>query len=140
MEYNEKCLLVFAAQKREIKTTGKVIRFEKGYHDIGKLVFKEDDLTVLIEEGAYLDGKLEFNGCNRLKVCGGGILANLNYHQLKYRVIFDLLGCTDVVVEDLTITDSEFWNMRILGCENVTVHNVKVIGYNVPIAVDTNKF
>ena len=128
VEYNDKCVLVFATEKREEIYEGKIVRFEKGYHSIGKKVFTEDDLTVILEEGAYLDGKLEFNGCNNLKVCGGGILSNQSYHNQKHRVIFDLLACKNVVVKDLVLTDSEFWNMRVFGCENVLIHNVKIIG------------
>lgn len=128
VEYNDKCILIFASPKRVNAYTGRVVTFEPGYHDIGKMVFSEDNLTVVLEEGAYLDGKLEFNGCNHLRVCGAGVVANISYHLLKYRVLFDLLACTDVQIEDITLTDSEFWNLRVFGCENVAIDNVKIIG------------
>ncbi len=40
----------------------------------------------------------------------------------------DVLACRNVNIEDVTLTDSEFWNLRIFGCENVAIHNVKIIG------------
>ena len=127
VEYNDKCILVFAAQKKEYKAEGKVIRFEKGRHDIGKMTFTEDNLTVILDEGAYLDGKFEFNGCKNLKICGLGVLSNLSYRFGTHRVLCDLLACENVVVEDITLTDSVFWVMRVFGCENVKINNVKIV-------------
>ena len=127
VEYNDKCILVFASQKKEYKAEGKVIRFEKGRHDIGKMTFTEDNLTVILDEGAYLDGKFEFNGCKNLKICGLGVLSNLSYRFGTHRVLCDLLACENVVVEDITLTDSVFWVMRVFGCENVKINNVKIV-------------
>ncbi len=127
VEYNNNCILVFASEKKEYICNGNVVHFKKGRHNIGKMTFTEDDLTVILDEGAYLDGKFEFNGCKNLKICGLGVLANLSYRFGTHRVLCDFLACENVVVEDITLTDSVFWVMRVFGCENVKINNVKIV-------------
>lgn len=122
-------LLVFARPERENSLNYEnVIKFEKGTHTIGKLKITEDNTLIYLEEGAYLDGKIEINNCKNIAVVGNGVISERNYHELAMRICFDVLASENVFIQDITVCDSFFWNMRIFSCDNVEIDNVKIIG------------
>jgi hypothetical protein len=45
-----------------------------------------------------------------------------------YQRCVDVLHCKEVSIKDITITDSNDWSLRIFGCDNVIIDNVKIIG------------
>lgn len=104
-----------------------VIHFEKGVHEIGKLKITTDNTLVYLEEGAFLDGKIEINNCKNVRVMGNGVISERHYSDLPMRICFDVLACEDIFIQDIIITESLFWCMRIFGCKNVEIDNVKVI-------------
>ena len=121
-------LLVFLRPQREDPVGGKILRFAKGYHEIGKLKITEDDTTIFLEEGAFLDGKIELNHCKNVRILGNGVLSERHYRELPRRSILDVIACKNVTIQDITLCDSLFWNLRVFSCKNVTIDNVKIIG------------
>ena len=122
-------LLVFARPEREYNFDYEnVIRFEKGQHTIDKLKITKDNTLLYLEEGAYLDGKIEINNCKNIAVVGNGIISEKNYREASMRICFDVLASENVFIQDITVCDSFFWNMRIFACDNVEIDNVKIIG------------
>lgn len=46
--------------------------------------------------------------------------------QRPFLVFF--LGCENVTVRDLTLTDSALWTLRLTGCQDVLVHGLRIRG------------
>ena len=40
--------------------------------------------------------------------------------------LFNLTGCTNLIVRDISFGDAPYWGLHLLGCENVLVQNVTV--------------
>ena len=125
-------LCVFASPVRSYgfdANDARVYYYPAGVHDIDKLVIGGDDVIVYIDEGARLLGKLEFNGCKNLLVCGAGCVDDGKYSDVRHRVAVDLVGVRGARIEDICVLDSLFWCIRVFGCENVVIDNVKIIGH-----------
>ncbi|WP_033165676.1 glycosyl hydrolase family 28 protein [Clostridium sp. KNHs205] len=127
-------LIVFAeAIKYEDfnKYADNVIYYEPGIHTVDVLKFEKDNTIIYLEEGAFLNGKMEFNQCSHLTICGYGTISMEKY-PLEMRNVYqrciDVLHCKAVSIRDITITDSNDWSLRIFGCDNVTIDNVKIFG------------
>ncbi|HJC88447.1 MAG TPA: hypothetical protein H9926_10580 [Candidatus Eisenbergiella intestinigallinarum] len=113
------------------KEEGRLLYFPAGVHDAGILTVTQDDTVVYLEEGAYVNGKLDLDHCDRVTVCGYGVLTMEKY-PLEMRNVYqrcvNAMYCKDLTIRDITIMDSNDWSLRINGCENVLVDNVKIIG------------
>ena len=122
-------LLVFCNEEKEYSLENyKVINIaEDCKKDI--ILIDEDNIALVIDDGVTLNSKIEINGCKNVKICGSGIATQSGVSDSKYRICLDILGCENISVEDITITESLFWCLRILGCDNVKIKNVKIIGY-----------
>ena len=124
-------LLVFLAPERNDRpdpSDPSVLYFGPGDHTIGHLCLTKDDFTVYLDEGARLLGKLELNGCRRIKLCGLGRIDDGGCPER--RVLLDISGCEDVTIRDITLTNSTNWNCRLFGCERVWIENVKILGWH----------
>lgn len=124
-------LLIFSSQKREVDFSEfeNIISFDEGIHNIDKLLVNKDNTVVYLNDGAYLNGKIEVNNCKNIKICGNGIICDGNYSDARHRICLDILASENVCVEDITITESLFWCLRLGSCKNVCIDNVKIIGY-----------
>ena len=113
------------------KEERRLLYFPAGVHDAGILTVTQDETVVYLEEGAYVNGKLDLDHCDHVTVCGYGVLTMEKY-PLEMRNVYqrciNAMYCKDLTIRDITITDSNDWSLRINGCENVLVDNVKIIG------------
>lgn len=113
------------------KAAKDVIYYGPGVHTVDILKFEKDNTIIYLEEGAFLNGKMEFNRCSNVTVCGYGTISMEKY-PLEVRNVYqrciDVLHCREVTIKDITITDSNDWSLRIYGCDNVTIDNVKIFG------------
>lgn len=110
---------------------GKLLYFGPGVQDKGVITVKESDTTIYLEEGAYIHGKIDLDHCDRVKLCGYGIISMEQYpYEMRhtYQRCINAMYCRDLCIQDITILDSNDWSLRVLGCENVLVDNVKIIG------------
>lgn len=108
-----------------------IIRFPAGVHEMGIFTVEKDYTVVYLEEGAYVHGKLVLSHCSHVTVCGYGVLSMERYpyeSRPVYARCVDAIECRDVTVRDITIMDSNDWSLRICGCEDVLVDNVKIFG------------
>lgn len=108
-----------------------VICFPIGVHKADLLTVEKDDTVVYLAEGAYVHGKLVLSHCSHVTVCGYGAISMEQYpYETRpvYARCVDAIECRDVTIRDITILDSNDWSLRICGCEDVLVDNVKIIG------------
>ncbi len=110
---------------------GNIIYFPAGVHNADLLTVERDHTTVYLAEGAYVHGKLVLTHCSHVTVCGYGVISMERYpYEARpvYARCVDAIECRDVTLRDITILDSNDWSLRICGCEDVLVDNVKIIG------------
>ncbi len=130
--YNNLLVFAEAMQYEEFdKYAGNVMYFERGIHTVDILTINKDNTIVYLEEGAFLNGKIDLDHCNNVTICGYGTISMEKY-PLEVRNIYhrcvDAMHCTKVCIRDITITDSNDWSLRIFGCEDVLIDNVKIFG------------
>ncbi len=124
--------------------TNEVIYFGKGEHFVDTITLKSNQ-TVYIDEGAVVYGCIKAIDAENIKIIGRGIFDN---SQNKEKILFEvedsandcavknakrqmtiqLEYCTNVEIEGITIRDSLVYNIRPIGCKNLTIKNVKIIG------------
>ncbi len=125
-------------------TDDKVIYFGKGVHEAGMIELK-DGQTLFIDEGAVVFACVKAMDANNIRIIGHGILDNshnretilfeANEKNNKVAVnnavrlhTIQLEYCTNVVIDGITIRDSLVYNIRPIGCRNIAISNVKIIG------------
>lgn len=127
-----------------IAKTDDVIYFGPGEHDVGTLQLK-DNQTVFIDEGAVVYACINAFEANNIKILGRGILDNSRNHakilyeaqvenntqavnNAKRTNTIQLEDCNNIEIDGITIRDSLVYNIRPLGCENLSIKNIKIIG------------
>ena len=127
-----------------IKNVDDVIYFGKGEHDVGFIELKSNQ-TLFLDEGAVVYGCVRAIDTDNIKLLGRGILDNskniekilfphnaegndsaINNAVREHTV--QLEYCTNVEIEGITIRDSLVYNIRPIGCKNLHISNVKIIG------------
>ena len=121
-----------------------VIYFGKGEHDVGWIELKSNQ-TLFIDEGAVVYACIRATDAENIRILGRGILDN---SRNKEKILFEaneenntkavcnakrahtvqIEYCTNVEIDGITIRDSLVYNIRPLGCENLNIKNVKIIG------------
>jgi len=126
------------------KDNENVLYFGTGEHDVGVLNLKSNQ-TVFIDEGAVVYGCIHAIDAQNIKIIGRGILDNSrNVAKILYEAneqnnttavnnavrihTVQLEYCKDITIEGITIRDSLVYNIRPIGCENLDISNVKIIG------------
>ena len=130
---SENNLMVFAHKKEYgvPDNAGQLIILKRECEYTGTLNIDKDNTTVYIEDGAVLHGNIRAEGCSGLTVCGLGkiCMERYTYEMRKdYARSVDIINCKNVVIDGIIIDDSNDWSMRINGCENVSIKNVKIFG------------
>lgn len=126
------------------KASPDVLYFGAGEHDVG-LIELTDHQTLFIDEGAVVYACIRAIDAENIKILGRGILDN---SKNKEKILFEaneennraavnnairehtvqLEYCTNVEIDGITIRDSLVYNIRPIGCENLRIKNVKIIG------------
>ncbi|MBQ2956477.1 MAG: right-handed parallel beta-helix repeat-containing protein [Clostridia bacterium] len=121
-----------------------VLYFGPGEHDAGMIELKSGQ-TLLIDEGAVVYGCIRATDAENIRIIGRGILDNSrNRAKILYEVLAEgndmavnnaerlhtvqMEYCTNVEIDGITIRDSLVYNIRPVGCRNMTIRNVKIIG------------
>lgn len=124
--------------------SSEVIYFGKGEHDIGQITLKSNQ-TLYLDEGAVVYACIQATDAENIKIAGRGILDNSrNKEQILYdfaaegndvaidnatrQHTIQLEYCTNVAIDGITIRDSLVYNVRPVGCKNLHIKNVKIIG------------
>ena len=108
--------------------------FGPGLHFPGVICLKDND-SVYLDKEAVVFGSLYSKGAQHLRIFGGGVLNNCCEQRITEQCYENhtkgclrLYDCTDVVIEDIVLTDSSTWALSLFGCKGVTVDNVKIVG------------
>lgn len=121
-----------------------VLYFEAGEHDVGEIKL-ESNQTLFIDEGAVVYACVSSIDAENIKIIGRGILDNskntekilfecnaenndeaVNNATRKHTI--QLEYCNNIKIEGITIRDSLVYNIRPIGCKNLHISNVKIIG------------
>ena len=121
-----------------------VIYFGAGEHDVGEIKLKSNQ-TLFIDEGAVVYGCVRAIDAENIRILGRGILDN---SRNKEKILFEYNSennntavnnavrehtvqieyCTNVEIDGITIRDSLVYNIRPIGCKNLHISNIKIIG------------
>ncbi len=121
-----------------------VIYFGKGEHYAGEIVLKSNQ-TLFIDEGAVVYACVKSIDSENIKILGRGILDNSKntekilfeynaennisaVNNAKREHTVQLEYCNNIKIEGITIRDSLVYNIRPIGCKNMHISNVKIIG------------
>ncbi len=107
-----------------------VVYFGPGVHSPG-LIELGGNQTLYLAGGAFVKGRVKSSGAENIRILGRGILYGGEYRKEDVGgdkfVMFR--NCQDVRVEGIILLDAFGWNVMIGGSRNVTVDNVKIIGW-----------
>ena len=126
------------------KSDPRVLYFGPGEHDAG-LIELQSDQTLFLDEGAVVYACIHAIDAENVRILGRGILDN---SRNKEKILFEanvednheainnaerrhtveLEYCTNVEVDGITIRDSLVYNIRPVGCRDLRIQNVKIIG------------
>ena len=121
-----------------------VIYFGAGEHDIGHIELGSNQ-TLFIDEGAVVYACIHAIDADNIKILGRGILDN---SRNKEKILFEINAednqkaiknakrkntvvleyCNNIVIDGITIRDSLVYNIRPIGCSNLSIKHVKIIG------------
>ncbi len=121
-----------------------VIYYGKGEHDVGMIHISKGQ-TLFIDEGAVVYACIRAIDADNIRIVGRGILDNSrNVEEILYECnaenndsavnnakrlhTVQIEYCSNVKIEGITIRDSLVYNIRPIGCENLCIENVKLIG------------
>lgn len=129
----ESAVLVFASEKRENiqEEYTNIIKFEKGVHFVDELVIDKDNTAIYFAEDAVVNGKLIIKDVKNIKLFGNGIITMKNYSRAvpgSKTTCLNIINCRNVKIYDVGIFDSSGWTLRLFGCDDVEIDNVKIIG------------
>lgn len=121
-----------------------VLYFGKGFHDVGTIELKSNQ-TLFIDEGAVVFACIKAIDAENIKILGRGILDNsknkevilfeenaqnndaaINNAERKHTVMLEY--CKNILIDGITIRDSLVYNIKPVGCQGLTIKNVKLIG------------
>lgn len=108
-----------------------VIYFDRGIHDVGEIDIT-DGQTLYLAEGAIVYGYVRANGANNIAIRGRGILdgGKLNHDVSKKRErLVQFENCDNVEIEGVIMRDSPAWTTTLIGCDGVSIKNIKQICY-----------
>ena len=107
-----------------------VFYFGPGVHSPG-LIELGSNQTLYLAGGAFVKGRIKSDDAQNVKILGRGILYGGGYRKEDVGgdkfVMFR--NCQEARVEGIILLDAFGWNMMIAGSRNVTVDNVKIIGW-----------
>ena len=126
-----------------------LIYYGPGYHDVGYIELKENQ-TLYIDEGAVVFARVFAKDANGIKILGHGILDGSRNVETILRPVGEkelaernkgfavsnavrthtvqIEYCDNVLIDGITMRDSLVYNIRPVGCRNLTIKNVKIIG------------
>ena len=121
-----------------------VIYFGKGEHEVGTIELHSGQ-TLYIDEGAVVYGCVKARDAENIKSVGRGILDNSKNKEIilfeaneksnfaavknaKRQHTIQPEYCENLLIDGITIRDSLVYNVRPLGCKNLEIRNVKIIG------------
>ncbi len=150
---HQEALCVFANVPFTYEKTDDTLYFGPGEHDVGML-YPTDGQTIILDEGAVVYGGVYAYKVKDVTIRGRGILDSskllrgeelleqndplarelmelgLTERDVRYYCAFNAYGCENLTVDGIILRDPPFWGLTLRnGCRNVTLNNIKLIGY-----------
>lgn len=91
-----------------------------------ELEIEKDSTLIYVEDGACLGGSVTARGKKHIALSGGGLITH-DYLTHPTNIIC-LEDCSDVLLENVTLTDNWGWNCFLENCEDVLIRRVHIIG------------
>lgn len=109
--------------------------------------------TIYVSGGAVLRGTFQFDNLSNIKIMGRGIIDgstnSFRYYQKEVVIVDDDNGttreirdtgllrkrlmvfnnCNSVKMDGIIFLNSPSWNLSPVNCSNMTVNNIKILGY-----------
>lgn len=130
-------LHLFANPKEEITNfEGETLVFKKGIHHPGRIILKSNQ-KIYLEEGAVVYGEIYGEDVSNVEISGRGILdhswqtvftRNNDFVDPIRPSPIEIRYSEQVVIRDIIIRDPFFLAVRPIGCENLLIDNIKIIG------------
>ncbi len=113
---------------------------DKGVHyfEAGKVhkpgvIEVNDGETVYIAGGAIVEGAILAQNANNVRICGRGILDGTRLREIRagrWMRFVQFTDCNNVQVEGIILSNSQTWQIMPVGCNDVTIRNVKMVSDN----------
>ncbi len=110
------------------KDDPKVHYFGPGIHEAGRIKVKEGE-TVFIAGGAVVHGSIESTNASDIRIIGRGILDASEIARNEARNMIFLREVNSASLSGIILRDPQEWAIRPQQCENVTIDNLKLIGF-----------
>lgn len=126
-----------------------VLYYGPGLHEAGVITLRSGQ-TLFLDEGAVVFGRVEAADADHIRILGRGILDNSHHkatlHEIDEKTRQEAIDkhfavpnatridtikldfCDDVVIDGITIRDSLLYNIRPIGCRDLRITHVKLIG------------
>lgn len=130
-EIRRPLFLFISPPEEEVPAPGEpgVIRFEAGkIHEAGEIRL-ESGQTLYIEGGAVVRGHVYAYEAKGIAIRGRGILDGgrfVDRREENLRLVH-LAGCEDVLVEGITVFDSQRWTVVPAGCDRVRLRRLNIL-------------
>jgi hypothetical protein len=96
-------------------------------HEPGEIRLKSGE-TVYIEGGAVVRGSITAEDAKGIRILGRGILdGGMPGGSARRERMIDLVRCTGVLIDGITVFDSPTWTVVPRFCRNVRIHNLKEV-------------
>lgn len=105
----------------------RVIWFGPGVHDAGQIDAEVDGQVIYLAGGAVVNGFIRAEGLKGLTIRGRGILCGTGQQRGSY--LCRPRNCTNLLVQDITMVDSPTWTLRMEGCSDIVIRNLRQICY-----------
>lgn len=125
-------------EKRNTKSTEKIVIFKNGIHDIGERYPLASNTTYYLESGAYLKGSMYGNSTVRnVTIKGRGIIDSGNQkwqhpsEGLLSNIAFE--DGRNIRIDGITCIDAGNFQLKIQSKgdnDSIVINNVKLIGWN----------
>ncbi len=124
----------------------KTIYYGPGEHDVGLIELHEGE-TLYLDAGAVVYSRITAIDADNIRILGHGILdGSRNKAEILFEASHETTGnfeavkncirhdtvkieyCDHVVIDGITIRDSCIYNIRPMGCYDLTCRNIKIVG------------
>ena len=105
----------------------KVRYFGPGVHRPGKIQLHSGE-TLYVAGGAVVYTAVSAHGATGVRILGRGIIDTSEYERGQGGGCIRLSDCSDVKIDGLILRDPDVWCVTALGCRNLEISNLKLVG------------
>jgi len=105
-------------------------RFNAGTeYNVGEICLQAGE-TLYLEDGAVVHGWVSLRQAHGARITGRGILDGSRLdHMQNAQNLIRIEGSDGVIVEGITIVNGPGWHIKSVGCRNLIIRDVNIIGF-----------